>query len=178
MASPLTEFKLVDYRDMQGETFERIVSVGMMEHVGYKNYKTYIKKIHQLLAQDGLCLLHTIGDTVTNYSSDPWMDKYIFPNGMLPSVKHVAQSIIEPTVLEDWHNFGANYDKTLMAWHENFVKAWPELKASGKYDDRFYRMWEYYLLIMAASFRTRKGPQLWQMVFSKRGIPGGYKSVR
>jgi len=106
---------------------------------------------------------------------DPWLEKYIFPNGMLPSIKQLAQSAEGLFVMEDWHNFGTDYDKTLLAWYQNFLDHWEEVKKD--YDERFFRMWKYYLLSCAGSFRARH-TQLWQIVFSKKGVPGGYLSIR
>jgi cyclopropane-fatty-acyl-phospholipid synthase len=94
---------------------------------------------------------------------------------MSPSIKQIGRAIEGLFVMEDWHNFGADYDRTLMAWHTNFESNWHKIKAN--YDERFYRMWRYYLLICAGSFRARKS-QLWQIVLSKKGLTGGYKSVR
>lgn len=168
------ETRLMDYMDLDGK-FDRIVSIGMFEHVGYKNYRRYFNKVSQLLSDDGLFLLHSIGGNLSQTSGDPWIEKYVFPNGMLPSPKQVAQSVEGKLIMEDWHNFGADYDRTLMAWHANFEKAWPQFRE--KYGDRFYRMWRYYLLCCAAIFRARD-IQLWQIVYSKRGVPGGYLSVR
>ena len=168
------EIKLQDYRAAQG-VFDHVVSLGMFEHVGVKNYRTYMEKAHQLLKNDGIFLLHTIGSSNSVIMGDAWTVKYIFPNSMLPSVAQIGKAIEGLFVMEDWHNFGADYDKTLMAWFGNFDRHWPELK--GKYTDRFYRMWKYYLLSFAASFRARR-IQLWQIVLSKRGIPGGYTSLR
>jgi cyclopropane-fatty-acyl-phospholipid synthase len=168
------DFRLMDYLDLDGQ-FDRIVSIGMFEHVGYKNYRTYFSKARDLLVDDGLFLLHTIGGTLTQKHGDPWSEKYIFPNGMLPSIKQLGTALEGLFVMEDWHNFGADYDKTLLAWHDNFVAAWPELAAS--YDERFYRMWRYYLLTFAAVFRARFC-HLWQVVLSKDGMPGGYQSIR
>jgi cyclopropane-fatty-acyl-phospholipid synthase len=168
------EIRLEDYRDTRG-SFDRIVSVGMFEHVGYKNYGTYMRAMKSLLKDDGLFLLHTIGSSVTMWYNDAWVDKYIFPGGLLPSVAQIGKAIDRQFVVEDWHNFGDDYDKTLMAWHNNVERAWPEL--GNKYSERFRRMWRYYLLSSAAMFRSR-GTHLWQIVLSKRGVPGGYKSVR
>jgi cyclopropane-fatty-acyl-phospholipid synthase len=168
------EIRLQDYRDLK-EQFDRIVSVGMFEHVGYKNYQTYIDVCSALLKDDGLMLLHTIGGNKSYTTGDDWMHKYIFPNGMLPSIAQIATALEGNFVMEDWHNFGTYYDKTLMAWHANFKKQWPELKA--QYDDRFYRMWNYYLLSCAGLFRARY-IQLWQIVLSKNGALGGYISIR
>lgn len=165
---------LQDYRDVEG-MFDKIVSIGMFEHVGHKNYRTYMRVAKEHLKDDGLFLLHTIGGNFSKINADPWIDKYIFPGGVLPGVKHIASSIEGNFVMEDWQNFGADYDKTLMAWHKNFEAHWDELK--GKYSERFRRMWDYYLLACAASFRSREN-QLWQIVLSKRGVPGGYKSIR
>ncbi len=123
----------------------------------------------------GLLLLHTIGGNNSQTHGDPWLNKYIFANGMLPSIEQIAQASQGIFVMEDWHNFGADYDKTLMAWHANFEKNWVDLKST--YSDRFYRMWKYYLLSCAGLFRART-IQLWQVVFSKSGVPGGYVSVR
>lgn len=166
--------KLIDYRDID-ETFDHVVSIGMFEHVGYKNYRTFFEVAERSLKDKGLFLLHTIGSNTTKTSGDEWSHKYIFPNGMLPSTKQVGKAVEGLFVIEDWHNFGADYDRTLMAWHENFEKNWDNLK--DQYDEKFYRMWRYYLLSFAGSFRARK-IQLWQIVLSKKGVRGGYNSVR
>jgi cyclopropane-fatty-acyl-phospholipid synthase len=162
---------LQDYRDLN-QQFDRIVSVGMFEHVGPKNYQTYFDVVSRNLKPDGLFLLHTIGANKTGMSVDPWIDKYIFPNGCLPSVKHIAQASEGVFVMEDWHNFGADYDRTLMAWYERFLKAWPQL--AERYSDRFYRMFTYYLNACAGAFRARD-IQLWQVVFSPHGVEGGIR---
>ena len=163
--------KLMDYRDLKGD-FDRIVSVGMFEHVGYKNYPTFMHKAFQHLKDDGIFLLHTIGNSSTEYSGDPWLNKYIFPQGMLPSISQIGNAIEPYFVMEDWHNFGAYYDKTLMAWYQNFNKHWPTLEK--QYDHSFYRMWHYYLLSCAGLSRARQ-IQLWQIVLSKNGLKGGYQ---
>jgi cyclopropane-fatty-acyl-phospholipid synthase len=156
------EVRLQDYRDLN-EKFDRVVSVGMIEHVGYKNYKTYLEIVHRCLKDDGLFLLHTIGGNRSVHAVEPWMNRYIFPNGMLPSIKQLGEAIEGLFVMEDWHNFSADYDKTLMEWHKNFVRNWKNLERN--YDNRFRRMWEYYLLSCAGAFRAR-GNQLWQIVLS------------
>lgn len=168
------ETKLLDYQALDGQ-FDRIISIGMFEHVGYKNYRAYFEKAASLLAPDGLMLLHTIGGHSSTSHGDPWSEKYIFPNGMLPSIAQIGKASEGLFVMEDWHNFGADYDRTLMAWHERFVAAWPQLK--DQYDERFYRMWRYYLNVFAALFRARN-VSLWQVVLSPRGVPGGYTTVR
>lgn len=170
---PIT-LRFQDYRDVN-EKFHRIVSVGQMEHVGYKNYRPYMQMVHRCLANDGIFLLHTIGSNKTTKRADPWVEKYIFPNGQVPSAEQLTKAANGLFIFEDWHNFGADYDKTLMAWHRNFVKHWDTLK--DRYDESFYRMWNYYLLACAGGFRSRD-LQLWQIVFVKQGIPGGYQSVR
>jgi len=172
---PIKIMKL-DYRDLKGK-YDKILICGMIEHVGYKNYRTVMEIVNKTLKENGLFLLHTIGGNKSSTTTDPWMEKYIFPNGMLPSIKQIGKSIEGLFVMEDWHNFGADYDKTLMAWFKNFNRNWPNLKKTGKYDDRFYRMWKYYLLSIAGNFRTRYN-QLWQIVLSKKGVPKGYNSIR
>lgn len=164
------KIELKDYRKVR-EKFDRIVSIGMFEHVGYKNYRTFMKVVHRCLKADGLFLLHTIGGNTSVSSTDPWIDKYIFPNSMLPSTKQITSAIEGLFVLEDWHNFGQYYDTTLMTWYNNFTKNWAKIKDT--YGERFYRMWTYYLLSSAGSFRSRRN-QLWQIVLSKSGIKGGY----
>lgn len=169
------EIRLQDYRDVN-EEFDHIVSLGMFEHVGYKNYRTYMEVANRCLKEGGFFLLHTIGGSISVKSTDPWIDKYIFPNSMLPSVAQIGKSIEGLFAMEDWHSFGADYDKTLMAWYANFTKHWDEIK--DQYSDRFYRMWRFYLLVCAGLFRTRTNNQLWQIVLSKGGVQGGYKSIR
>ncbi|MCU7918697.1 MAG: cyclopropane fatty acyl phospholipid synthase [Candidatus Thiodiazotropha sp. (ex Dulcina madagascariensis)] len=166
--------ELKDYREMTGR-FDKVVSVGMFEHVGQKNYRTYFQAVNRLLSDGGLFLLHTIGSHKTVNSLDPWMNKYIFPNGKLPSAREITHALEERFLIEDWHNFGQDYDRTLMAWWRNFDRAWSGLKK--RYDDRFYRMWKYYLHSCAGLFRSRQG-QLWQLVLNKRQYPGIYRSVR
>lgn len=168
------KIRLQDYRDLK-EKFDRVVSIGMFEHVGYKNYKQFMTVAGHCLKDDGLLLLHTIGGNKSTTHVDPWFDKYIFPNGMLPSANQITKAYEGIFKLEDWHNFGTHYDKTLMAWHKNFNKNWFKIK--DNYDERFRRMWNYYLLSSAGSFRAHKN-QLWQIVFSKIGTQTDYESVR
>lgn len=174
------EICLSDYRDInaynpQKIKFDKVASIGLCEHVGFKNYHKFMKIARENLKDDGLFLLHTIGKNETVHYVDPWIDKYIFPGGILPSTAQLAGAMEGVFVLEDQHNFGADYDKTLMAWHQNFIKSWPDLK--DRYDERFYRMWNYYLLSCAGGFRARN-MQLWQFVLSPKGVLGGYESVR
>lgn len=159
---------LQDYRDLD-KSYDRIVSVGMFEHVGPKNYDTYFGVVDRCLKSNGLFLLHTIGSNETGISVDPWINKYIFPNGCLPSIQQIAQVSESRLIMEDWHNFGSDYDKTLMAWHQRFNEAWPELAA--RYSTQFRRMFNYYLCACAGAFRARD-IELWQVLFS-RGTEGG-----
>ncbi len=168
------EIRLQDYRELEG-TYDHIVSLGMIEHVGYKNYRTYMQIAHRCLKDEGLFLLHTIGGNRSVRATDPWINKYIFPDGMLPSIKQIGSSIEGLFVMEDWHNFSADYDRTLMAWYENFSDNKEQL--AKNYSERFMRMWEYYLLSCAGAFRARSN-QLWQIVLSKKGVEGGYHSIR
>ncbi|MFF7707129.1 cyclopropane fatty acyl phospholipid synthase [Pseudomonas sp. NPDC007930] len=167
------EFRLQDYRDVH-EQFDHVVSVGMFEHVGRKNHRVYMETAHRCLKDDGLFLLHTIGKNQRHSTPDPWIDKYIFPNGDLPSIGQMGDAMDGLFVAEDMHNFGPDYDKTLMAWCENFEQAWPQF--SDKMGKRFWRMWRYYLLSCAGAFRARD-IQLWQWVLSKKGVLGGYERV-
>jgi cyclopropane-fatty-acyl-phospholipid synthase len=168
------EIRLQDYRDMN-ERFDRVLSIGMFEHVGYKNYRAFMRIVRNSLDGDGLFVLQTIGRNFSGATIDPWIERYIFPNSMLPSAKQIAVAAEELFVLEDWHGFGPDYDRTLMEWHRNFEAGWKRLRES--YDERFHRMWRYYLLSCAGAFRARK-TQLWQIVFSPEGVPGGYRSPR
>jgi len=159
------ELRLQDYRQVQG-TFDAVISIGIMEHIGYKNYSTYMQVADQCLKEGGIAFVHTIGGNRSRTSGEPWLDKYIFPNGMLPSIAQLAKAMEGHFVMEDLHNIGPHYDLTLMAWYANFEKAWPELKK--RYDERFHRMWRYYLLSCAGAFRSRN-QQLWQIVLTRRG---------
>ena len=161
------ELRLQDYREVQG-TFDAVISIGVMEHVGHKNYSTYMEVVNRCLKEDGIGFVHTIGGNKSITNGEPWTDKYIFPNGMLPSIAQLGTAMERHFVMEDWHNFGPYYDPTLMAWHANFEAAWPDLKE--KYGDTFYRMWRYYLLSSAGGFRSRN-QQLWQIVFTRLGTP-------
>lgn len=165
------EFRIQDYRALN-ERFDRVASIGMFEHVGRKNHATYMGVARRCLRDDGLFLLHTIGKNRSDTAPDPWIDRYIFPNGDLPSVAQIAEAAGPHFVIEDLHNFGADYDRTLMAWHARFDKAWPAM--AGDLDERFRRMWRYYLLSCAGAFRARS-VQLFQLVLSPNGVAGGYR---
>ncbi len=170
------EFQFLDYRDVPkkyGKIFDRVVSLGMFEHVGVGNYKKYFADVRSVLKDNGVFLLHTIGSNHRIAPPDPWSNKYIFPNGVVPSVRQLTRAAQGEFIIEDWHNFGTDYDKTLTAWYNNIESSWDNLPF---YDETFKRMWRYYLLMFTGAFRTRE-LQLWQIVFSK-GIAGGYQSVR
>jgi cyclopropane-fatty-acyl-phospholipid synthase len=174
------DFYVADYRDIASYNpkqieFSKLVSVGAFEHIGHKNHVNFLKLMNSQLRSDGLFLLHTIGSNETITTVDPWINKYIFPNGSLPSMVQLTQAMEKNFLVEDWHNFGPDYDKTLLAWDKNFEKSWDSI--SSLYDMQFYRMWRYYLLMCAGMFRSRTA-QLWQIVMSKSGVIGGYESVR
>ncbi|MFO1394305.1 MAG: cyclopropane fatty acyl phospholipid synthase [Steroidobacteraceae bacterium] len=170
------EFVLCDYRDLPSRFgpghFDHAASMGMFEHVGHRNIPLYMKAVRSVLSDDGLFLLHTVGSDVTVHHNDPWFDRYIFPNGMLPSVAQIGRGAEGSYTIEDWHNFGYDYSLTCQAWFEQFDRNWPEPK-----DTAFYRMWKYYLLCSAGQFSARR-LQLWQVVLAARGVPGGYATVR
>lgn len=168
------QWLLDDYRVLH-DKYDRIVSVGMFEHVGYKNYKTFMKKVHQLLEDDGLFLLHTIGSNHQRKGTDPWINKYIFPNGMLPSEANLTNSFVDYFIMEDWQNFGSDYDRTLMAWANRFDEGYRQHKF--EISEKARRMFRYYLHSCAGAFRARD-IQLWQVVLSPQGVAGGYRSER
>lgn len=167
-------FELVDYRDIEGR-YDKVVSVGMFEHVGFKNYRAYFDTVKRVLKRDGLFLLHTIGSQHSTHRNDPWVDRYIFPNGYLPSLKQIGDAVEGRLIVEDLHNFGMDYDKTLIAWWKRFDAGWTKL--SKRYDQRFYRMWKYYLHCFAGAFRARRN-QLWQLVLCRPDRTTQYRSIR
>jgi cyclopropane-fatty-acyl-phospholipid synthase len=162
-----------DYRQLVGR-FDRIVSVGMMEHVGPRNLPAFFSTCDRLLDEGGTMLHHTIGSTISKHHTDPFFDRYIFPGGVVPSLAQFNRAAEPNWVVEDVHNFGPDYDRTLMAWHDNIEARWHEIP---KYDERFRRMWRYYLLSSAAGFRARN-LQLWQVVMRRRGSAPRYVTVR
>ncbi len=159
------ELRLQDYREVEGK-YDRVISIGILEHVGYKNYRTYMEVVDRCLKDDGIAFIHTIGSNISTTYVNAWTDKYIFPNGMLPSIAQITKAMEGLFVMEDWHNFGPDYDKTLMAWYHNFENGWDKFK--DKYGERFFRMWRFYLLSSAGGFRSR-AQQLWQIVMTKPG---------
>jgi len=157
------EIRIQDYRDVR-ETFDRVVSLGMFEHVGCRNYRTYMEAVRRCLKPVGIFFLDTIGANKSNYSINEWTDKYIFPNSMLPSIEQIGAAMEGLFVMDDWQNWGAFYDRTLMEWFRNFHDNWGAIASS--YGDRFYRMWKYYLLSSAGSFRCRMLQQ-WMIVLCR-----------
>lgn len=156
-----------DYRRATG-TYDAVVSIGLMEHVGPKNYRGYMELVDRLLAPGGIGFIHTICGNRATTHIEPWFDKYVFPNAVLPSPGAVLTAMERLFVIEDVHNIGEHYDRTLMAWWHNFDHAWPEL--AGSYGPTFYRIWKYYLLGCAGAFRSREN-QLCQFVFTRPGTP-------
>ncbi|PMG70814.1 cyclopropane-fatty-acyl-phospholipid synthase [Vibrio lentus] len=145
---------LQDYREYKvDDKYDKVVSIGMIEHVGPENYDEFFKCVCELIKDDGLFLLHTISSPISVNKTDPWINKYIFPNGVIPSISQLSLALEGKMNIEDIHNFGPDYDKTLLSWCENFEKNWH--KISDKYSDNFYRMWRYYLLSCAGAFRNR-----------------------
>lgn len=168
------EIILDDYRRASGR-YDKVVSIGMLEHVGPKNYRTVMEIAESCLKDNGLFLTHTIGRNTTYIATDPWFDRYIFPGGSVPSIQKIGEAVEDLFVVEHFHNFGQYYDHTLMAWHDNFRRNWH--KHAQRYGERFFRMWSYYLLCCAGAFRARRN-QLWHWVFSKHGVSGGYNALR
>ncbi|MDD2727744.1 cyclopropane fatty acyl phospholipid synthase [Malikia sp.] len=167
--------ELADYRDFNADGsigFDRVASVGMFEHVGHRNYSAYFRMARRSLHEDGLFLLHTIGKNHPGAATDPWIARYVFPNGELPTAGELCTAAEPDFVIEDLHNFGADYAPTLMAWLARFDAAWPRLREH--YPERFRRMWRYYLMACAGASRARDN-QLWQLVLSPRGAAGGYR---
>ena len=166
------EFRLQDYREAASDAarYDRVVSIGLMEHVGPKNYRNFFEIVNARLAPGGLALVHTIGGNLSKSTTDRWIDRYIFPGGVIPSARQLATAKEGLLVLEDWHNFGPDYDRTLLAWDANFRAAWPALRTDPQLDERFYRMWRYYLNSTAGAFRAR-ALHLWQLVLSRGDVP-------
>jgi cyclopropane-fatty-acyl-phospholipid synthase len=165
-----------DYRQTEtfrgDKAFDKAVSAGMFEHVGLKNHRMYMNVVHECLRDGGSFLLHTIGSNVSSFHNDLWFDKYIFPNALVPSLKQIVSAAEGVFVVEDCHNFGPDYARTLKSWFDNFDASWTESR-----DDSFYRMWKYFLLAGEGGFRARQ-KQLWQVLLSKGGLPAGYTLER
>lgn len=171
----LTDYRHIHQYNPASIKFDKVVSVGLCEHVGPHNYQRLMHIAKTNLKENGLFLLHTIAKNNSDFYIDPWINKYVFPNGMLPSLAQLSRAAENRFIIEDVHNFGADYDKTLMAWQQNFVQNWPLL--SSTYGPHFYRQWNYYLLSCAGSFRARN-MQLLQLMLTPKGEVGGYVSIR
>jgi cyclopropane-fatty-acyl-phospholipid synthase len=159
------ELRLCDYRDVRG-TYDRVLSVGMMEHVGPKNYRDMMSTIDRCLKPDGVAVVHTIANNRSLRHGTPFIEKYIFPNAVAPSLAQIGKAIEGTFVLEDLHNIGPDYDPTLMAWWDNFDRTYSEI--ADKYNRTFYLMWKFYLQAAAGAARARDG-QLYQIVMTKTG---------
>ncbi len=163
------EFRLQDYRDVD-EKFDRVVSIAMFEAVGQRYFRAFMQVVDRCLKDDGLFLLHTIvGNEHVGPAQAPWLDKYIFPNGELPSLAQITAAAENIFVVEAMHRLGGDYERTLQAWHDNFTANWHTIQ--DKYGERFYRMWRYYLMTARGAFQARI-IHLWHVLFSKNGIPG------
>jgi cyclopropane-fatty-acyl-phospholipid synthase len=160
------EFRLGDYRSITGK-YDAVVSIGMAEHIGYKNHRTMMEVIHRSMKDDAVACVHTIANNTSRIHGVPFIEKYVFPSACAPSIAQLGKAIEGLLVLEDLQNIGPDYAPTLVAWWENFDKAWPELRGA-KYDDRFYQMWKFYLLGAAGASRARDG-QLYHLVLTKTG---------
>ena len=159
------EFRLQDYRDM-GETFDRIVSVGMFEHVGANRYDEFFTKVRDLLKDDGVMLLHSIGRNGVPGVTNPWIRKYIFPGGYIPSLSEVLPAVERAGLyVTDIEILRLHYAETLRAWRERFTARRDE--AAKLYDERFCRMWEFYLAGSETSFRV-DGHMVVQLQLAKR----------
>jgi cyclopropane-fatty-acyl-phospholipid synthase len=168
------EFQVKDYREFAGKT-DHVVSMGMFEHVGHKNYRAYFEKARDVIRDDGLFMMHTIASRTTTETIEAWLEKYIFPGGVIPSMAQIGKAIDGLWAVVDVHNIGPHYDRTLCAWYENFEKKWT--RRATPEDERFFRMWKYYLLCCAGGFRARV-LQVWQFVLSPTGVPDGYRFAR
>ncbi len=173
------EIRLQDYRDIpKGEKYDAIFSLGMFEHVGKKNYREFMDVVFRHLKEKGLFLLHTIGSSQRG-AIDPWINKYIFPGAHIPTIAEIDRAVDGRFIEHDFHNFGLYYARTAQEWATRFEKGWKKLKAlkPKNYNERFYRMWKYYLNIGASSFYSGRN-QLWQLVYSKGPLDHVYESVR
>jgi cyclopropane-fatty-acyl-phospholipid synthase len=164
------EIQLRDYREIITEGFDRVVSVGMVEHVGHKNYPTYMRAAACSLDKDGLFLCQGICGHSSRRHADPWIQRYIFPNSVLPSLARLTRTAEGVFIVEDVKNIGPNYDPTLLSCEENFRCAWPRF--ADRYGERFRRMWRFYLLSCAGAFRARS-LQVFSILFSKEDAASG-----
>lgn len=160
-------FKLMDYVDVEG-AFDRIVSVGMFEHVGLANYGRFFNTMSRVLKKEGVMVLHFIGRVRPAHAINPWIDKYIFPGGYLPALSEVLPTVERAGFLvKDIEMLPMHYAWTLRAWRERFVARWDDAKKL--YDERFCRMWEFYLAAMEAAFRHDRLPVIQMQLARHQG---------
>lgn len=168
------EIRRQDYREVRDQ-FDRVVSVGMIEHVGFKNYRRYMRVVADSLGQDGLFLCQGIMNNRSTIELDPWIRRYIFPNSVLPSLARLTKAAERLFLVDQVTNIGLHYDRTLLAWEANFRQAWPRF--APRLDERFRRMWRFYLLSCAGAFRARS-MQVFQILFSKEPPATAGRAVR
>lgn len=155
------DIRLQDFREVD-EMFDCSYSIDMFGHLGRKDYRTYMEVVKRNLRPGGLHLVQTVG-CEKSAKPDPWVDRYIFPGGRIPSAKEIMEAAYGVLVLDDWHSFTKDYDRTFMTWHANLNSAWEDL--DGDYDEQMKRMWRFYLMSFAGVFRSGFS-QLWQIVFA------------
>lgn len=155
---------LLDYRDIRGK-FDRIVSLGMIEHVGKRNYRRYFEVARRAVRSNGLFYLSTVGSCGPVHCDDPWMLKHIFPNSHIPSWKEIENGMRGIFFAKNRENWSEDYRQTVLAWLGNFQRSWQEIRA--QYDERFGRMWKYYLCAAAAGLRAGTS-ECWEVVLSPR----------
>ena len=160
------DIRLQDYRSAAGD-FGAVVSIGMLEHVGWKNHRAFMEVVHRCLHRDGVAVLHTIGSNESQRHGIPFFEKHLFPNAASPSLAQLGKATENLFSVEDVHNIGPDYRPTLLAWWKNFEAGYPTLD-HGKYDERFYRMWRFYLLAAAGAVAARES-QLWHLVLTHIG---------
>lgn len=161
---------------------DRIISVEMFEHVGSDNYRKFFQLCRDSITDDGLMLLHTIVGHNPSKHIDPWMDKYIYPGGCIPTLGQITTAVHGLFHVEDVHDIGGHYPATLLAWMANFRRNWDVVKALGPKrlgmdPEVFCRMWYYHYMASAGGFLSRV-ISVHQIVLSTNGVPGGYQSIR
>ncbi len=169
------DIRVQDYRDLKGGKFDKISAVGVMEHIGHKNYRQFMETAQRMLKDDGLFFVDTLGQDFSGTAGNPWSDKYIFPNGMAPSLQQITGASAGLLVLEDMQNLGIDYYKTLRKWDENFQRNWPAVQ--DRYPAETYRMYRYYFNSFAGALKAQRIHD-WHVVFSKGKTGATYKSAR
>jgi cyclopropane-fatty-acyl-phospholipid synthase len=157
-----------DYREVYGR-FDRVVSVGMIEHVGFKNYRRYMQVVADSLGENGLFFCQGIINNRSTIELDPWVRRYIFPNSVLPTLARLTKAAEGLFIIDNVANIGLHYDRTLLAWEANFHRTWPRF--APRLGERFRRMWRFYLLSCAGAFRARS-MQVLQVLFSQERAAG------